>query len=351
MQYARLGSSGLVVSRLALGTMTFGDPQQGKAALLKVDQKKARELVAQAMDAGVNLFDTADVYASGQSEEMLGEALGARRKDVIVSTKIGNRLSADLLKSGLSRRHIISATEECLRRLKTDWIDVLFCHKYDANCPVDETLSALDHLVREGKVRYTGFSNWPAWRAASALERQRSRGYDGFAAAQVYYSLVGRELENEVLPFCNEQGVGTVVWSPLAGGYLTGRYTEEDPSGNGGRLQSFDHIPVNREQGKAILSVLKRISEENGRTQAQIALAWLLARPISSVIVGVSSAQQLESNLAASDIRLSSTELGALDEVSRIALPYPQWCDHALTDRELTAAIRSPYAADNDGGS
>ncbi|QUD90054.1 aldo/keto reductase [Phenylobacterium montanum] len=342
MQYARLGETGLVVSKLALGSMTFGAARDRPmmAAIYKLDQAGADRLTAEAIDAGVNHFNSADVYSSGDSETMLGKALGARRQDVVISTKVGNRMGPGLLQAGLSRRRIVEAAEASLKRLGTDYIDVYLAHRVDPHTPLEETLEAFDALVRQGKVRYAGFSNWPAWMAATARGIQQQRGYEPFRAAEMYYSLVGRDLEAEVVPWAEQAGCGLIVWSPLAGGFLSGKYTREDPSGGGGRLSGFDMIPFDREQGYRIVEVLKAVAERQGATPAAIALAWLMTRPaVSSVLVGASSSQQLAANLAAAAIRLTDQDVAELDQVSAIAPRYPGWFSPIVRDGPVEKAL------------
>lgn len=341
MEYARLGETGLIVSRLALGTMTFGKGVGGRgAAIFKVDDQGAEALVGQAFDAGINFFNTADAYAEGRSEEMLGRALGSRRKDAVIATKVGNRTGGGLTDIGLSRRHILMAAEESLRRMGTDWIDVYLFHKIDPYTPLEEMLEAANQLVSSGKVRYVGFSNWPAWMAAKAVGIQNARGFEPLRAAEMYYSLVGRDLEHEILPFAEDVGIGTTVWSPLAGGLLSGRYSREDPTGGGGRLSSFNFIPVDKDAAFAIIDVLREIGASRDASPAQVALAWLLAkRNISSVIVGASSAEQFSDNLGALGVNLTADEMARLDEISAIRLPYPNWFTPVTIDSAVHQAM------------
>ena len=229
MQYIRLGETGLVVSRLAFGSMTFGSAAGPFTSVYKVDQAGADALVARAIDTGINFFNSADVYAGGESERILGKAIGTKRKEVVIATKVGNRMGPALVETGLSRRHILEAVNGSLTRLGTDYIDVYLVHKVDAITPVEETIEALEDVVRQGKVRYVGFSNWPAWMAAKAVGIQRSRGWSQFRAAEMYYSLVGRDLEHEIVPLCTDTGIGVMVWSPLAGGFLSGKYSRTKP--------------------------------------------------------------------------------------------------------------------------
>ena len=342
MQYARLGDTGLLVSRLAFGAMTFGEAPAGTpfAAIYKVDQHGANDLVARALDAGVNFFNTADAYAEGRSEEMLGTALGARRRDVVIATKVGNRMGPGLIRQGLSRQHVIGAAEDSLRRLGTDYLDVYLVHRLDPYTPIEETLDALDDLVRAGKVRYVGFSNWPAWLAAKAVGLQRAHGWAPFRAAEMMYSLLGRDVEHEVVPFAEDAGVGLMAWSPLAGGFLAGKYTRENPGGSGGRLTGFDLIPFDREHGYALVERLRDIGAGHGASVAQVALAWLLTRPVvSSVLVGASRPEQLADNLAAAAVRLAPEEVQGLDALTAPAAVYPGWFNARIYDAAARDAL------------
>jgi aryl-alcohol dehydrogenase-like predicted oxidoreductase len=348
MQYSRLGDTGLVVSRLALGSMTFGTSAvPAFASVYKVDQAGADALVGRALDAGINFFNSADVYAEGGSEEILGRAIGSRRHEVVIATKVGNRMGPSLVETGLSRRHILTAAENSLRRLGTDYIDVYLAHKVDTLTPIDETIEALEDLVRQGKVRYIGFSNWPAWMAARAVGTQRARGWTQFRAAEMYYSLVGRDLELEIVPLCRDAGIGVMVWSPLAGGFLSGKYTREKPKGESGdRLGGLDFIPYDRERGFQLIDLLQSISAVTGASPAQIALAWLLTRPaVSSILVGASKLSQLEDNLAATEVTLDSDQLAQLDAATTPPVPYPHWFTPRVADSKAHAALGIRLAA------
>lgn len=341
MRYSRLGSSGLVVSRLAFGAMTFGSGDM--TAIYKLGQKEADALTGLAIDRGVTLFDTADAYAGGQSEEMLGRALGARRKDVVIATKAGMRTGPAMTDSGLSRRHLFESIDGSLKRLGTDWTDVYIVHRPDPFTPLEETLRALDDIVRSGRARYLGFSNWPAWLAARAVALQQTLGLAPFVTGQMYYSLLTRDFEHEIAPMMLASGVGAMVWSPLAGGFLSGKYTREDPAGGGGRLTGFDFIPFDRERGYALVDVLKGVAEAHGSTPAAVALAWLLERPaVSTVVVGASRRDQLEANLAAVSLELSPEDLRRLDEASTVPLRYPGWFNAKVADGQLSEAGVSP---------
>lgn len=323
MRYSKLGNSGLVVSRLAFGTMTLGARWGGPLAA--IDAAGADRLVGRALDAGVNFFDTADVYHAGESETLLGTSLGTRREEAIIATKVGMRAGSKMLQSGLSARHIHLSIDASLKRMATDWTDVLICHRPDPLTPLEEVLIALDAVVRSGKARYLGFSNWPAWLAAKAIAMQRASGFAPFVTGQMYYSLLARDIEVDYIPMAQDAGVGTMVWSPLSSGFLSGKYTREDPEGQGGRLASLDLLPFDRARGHDIVDVLRDIAAAHGVPVAAAALAWVLGRStVASAIIGFSSAAQFDANMAAAGVELTPEELARLDAVSACPLPYPQ---------------------------
>jgi aryl-alcohol dehydrogenase-like predicted oxidoreductase len=341
MQYTRLGNTGLIVSRLSLGAMTFGsDPSI--SAVFKVDHGNARMMVEKSLEWGINFIDTADMYARGQSEVMLGEILGGRRHDVVIATKVGFRAGDPITHAGLSRRHILASCEQSLKRLNTDYIDLYIVHKEDPFTPLEETLEALDYLVRNGKVRYLGFSNWSAWKAAIAFQMQKSNGWAQFASGQLYYSLVGRDVEHDLVPFMRFAGIGMTVWSPLAGGFLSGKYTRENLKDSENRLAGFDFLPFDKEAGFKVVEKMREVAERRGASVAQIAIAWLLAKPVvSSVIVGASKLHQLEDNLKGIDVKLSEAEIAELDAITAPAPLYPNWFNANLMDAQHKAAIGS----------
>jgi aryl-alcohol dehydrogenase-like predicted oxidoreductase len=342
MQYARLGSSGLIVSRLAFGVMTFGHDQGAMGAVWKTGQEEANALVGRSLDAGVNFFDSADGYAGGQSEIMLGKALGTRRKDIILSTKIGFRTGPPITQSGSSARHILNSAEECLKRLGTDYIDLLSIHRFDAYTPFEESARALENLIARGLVRYVGFSNFTAWQAAKFIGIQKQQNYSPFVAAQMYYSLMGRDLEHEVVPFCQDAGVGIVVWRPLASGFLSGRYTRQDPTGGKGRLTGFDILPIDRGKGYDLVDRMREIANDHQATVAQIALAWLLSKAyVSTILLGASKLAQLDDNLGAANIQLTPSEVAKLDQLTAPIPLYPNWFQTFATD----ATVRDALAA------
>jgi aryl-alcohol dehydrogenase-like predicted oxidoreductase len=340
MQYNTLGKSGLLVSRLAFGAMTFGTGEGALGSIFKVDQKLADQLVGKALDAGINFFNTADAYASGESERMLGKALGARRKDAVITTKVGFRTGDGLVQQGLSRHHILNAIDESLARLGTDYVDVYIAHRWDPITPLEETLEALDSVVRSGKARYIGFSNWPAWAAGKAVGLQAGRDWAPFRAAELYYSLVGRDVEHELAPLLEDAGIGMLVWSPLAGGFLTGRYTRANPQGDGGRLSAFDILPYDKERGYAVVEALAEMARGREASIAAMALAWLLTRrSVASVLVGASKLSQLEDNLRAVEIRLTDEELKAIDGLTEPPAIYPNWFNRKIRDEVLVKAL------------
>lgn len=326
MQYRQLGSTGLVVSRLALGGSTFTRGDTSLGAFYKVGPELVDEMVGKAIDAGVNYFDTADVYASGQSEELLGAALKPHRSRVVLSSKVGNRGAGnrEILHSGLSRRHILWSVDESLRRLGTDWIDIYTVHRTDPFTPLEETLEALDTVVRAGKVRYLGFSNWPAWLAATALAEQKANGLARFTHGQMYYSLLGRDVERDTVAMMQHHGIGMTVWSPLAYGFLAGKYTAQDMARDDNRFANFDWLKFDRDHAFALLPVLEDIAAVKGCSMAQLAVAWLLTRPtVDAVLLGATKTHQLEDNLGAVDVALSEDDLSRLDAETAIKPLYP----------------------------
>jgi aryl-alcohol dehydrogenase-like predicted oxidoreductase len=340
MKFARLGDTGLVVSRLAFGAMTFTAGNKDIGAVYKVGAALADELVGCALDAGINFFDTADAYAGGESESLLGAALKSRRNQVIIATKVGFRTGPALSQAGLSRRHILWSVDESLRRLGTDWIDVYIAHKDDPFTPVEETIAALDAVVRAGKVRYLGFSNWSAWKVAAALELQRAHGLARFTHGQMHYSLLGRDVERDVIPMMRRYGLGLTVWSPLASGFLSGKYTRESLSEPGNRYSGFDILPFDKEHGFKLVERLRPIAQTHDASVAQIAIAWLLARSaVSSVLIGATKLSQLQDNLGAAGVELSAREMQELDAASTLAPVYPNWFIERMVDKQTVQIL------------
>jgi len=306
--------------------MTFGGSGTIFQAIGGVTQEGADALVGQTLDAGVNFFDTANVYALGQSETMLGKALGTKRKDVVVATKAFGRMGPGANEVGLSRLHVLRAAEESLKRMGTDYIDLYQIHAFDPLTPMEETLGALTDLVRQGKVRYIGCSNLAAWQIVKALGISAREHLEKFVTLQAYYSLAGRELEREIVPMLIDQKLGLLVWSPLAGGFLSGKFTRAGVSEEDSRRSKFGFPPVNLEKTYDIIEAMQAIAQRTQATVAQIALAWLLYQPsVTSVIIGAKKEGQLKDNLAAVDVKLSVEDLGELDKVSQLAPEYPGW--------------------------
>ena len=324
MEYRRVGRSGLVVSELSLGTATFAGVGDFFGAWGDTDVKQARALVDLSLEAGINLFDSADVYSDGASEEVLGEAVRGRRDDVLISTKASLPTGAD--DWGSSRARLLRAVEGALRRLQTDYIDLFQLHGFDAYTPIEEVLQTLEMLVEQGKVRYTGVSNFSGWQLMKSLSAADENHRPRYVAHQVYYSLVGRDYEWELMPLALEEGVGAIVWSPLGWGRLTGRIRRGQPMPARSRLHTTAAAgpPVDDEQLYAIVDVLDEIACETGKTVPQIALNWLLRRPtVSSVIIGARDQRQLRDNLGAVGWRLDADQLARLDAVSAREAPYP----------------------------
>lgn len=340
MLYTQLGNSGLVVSRLAFGAMTFTAGSSAMPTVAKIGKREAAALVDRALAGGINFFDTADAYSNGGSEEILGQLLASRRHEVVIATKAGFRTGDALGQAGLGRRHLLWSIEQSLRRLGTDHVDVYIAHRPDPHTPIEETLVALDRIVRDGKARYLGFSNWSPWQVASAVELQRANGWAPFTHGQMYYSLVGRDVESEVLAMLRHYGLGLTVWSPLAGGFLSGKYTRETLNDPDNRLSGFDVIPFDKETGFALVDSMREIATAHDASVAQVALAWLLAKgAVSSILVGASKLHQLEDNLAATDLVLSAEDLETLDGMTTPVATYPAWFVNNFVDTPLVKAL------------
>lgn len=345
MKYRPLANTGVFVSELCLGAMTFGTQWEMIGAL---GQKDADALVHRSLDEGINFFDTADVYSTGESEEILGRSLKGKRQDVVVATKVRGRMGPGPNQVGLSRLHIIQAAEASLKRLGTDYIDLYQIHRADPETHIEETLLALTDLVRSGKVRYIGCSNLEAWELMQALGISKERGLETFKCTQSYYSLVGRELEQQTIPLIQDQGLGLLVWSPLAGGFLSGKFSREGGP-EGARRATFEFPPINKEQGFDVLDVLRPIAEAHGATVAQVALAWLLHKDaVTSVIIGAKRMDQLEDNFGSVDLTLTDDEVARLDDVSKIPVGYPAWMG-SLGDDRRPGQTRDLAALTGDG--
>ena len=329
MEYKTLGNTGLLVSTLCLGTMTFNGGRGFWKTIGTVDQAGADELIKASLDAGINFIDTADVYSEGESEKTLGQSLknlNIARKDVVLATKVFSRMGPGRNDVGASRGHIMDAVEASLRRLQTDHIDLYQIHGNDSITPVEETLRALDTLVSQGKVRYLGCSNWQAWKIAKSLGISEFKNLARFDTLQAYYSIAGRDLERELVPLLEAEKIGLLVWSPLAGGLLSGKFSRENQKPEGSRRSEFDFPLVDKERTWKILEAMVPIAKAHGCSPARISLAWLLTRPVvTSVIIGAKRLDQLQDNLAAVDLKLTEDEIKRLDEVSALPPEYPGW--------------------------
>lgn len=327
MEYKLLGNTGLKVSELCLGTMTFGGRGMW-TAIGTLPQEEVNELVKTSVDAGINFIDTANVYSEGLSEKMTGQAirdLGLKRDDLVIATKVRGSMGGGPNNAGLTRKHILQQADESLSRLNLDYIDLYQIHGFDPLTPLDETLEALDSLVKCGKVRYIGCSNLAAWQIMKALGISAQQHLSRFVSLQAYYTIAGRDLERELVPLLLDQKLGLMVWSPLAGGFLSGKYSRQANAEEGRRV-SFDFPPVNKDKAFDIIDVMQEVAAGKGVSVAQIALAWLLHQPVvTTVIIGAKKQEQLLDNLKSVDITLSADELAKLDEVSKLAPEYPGW--------------------------
>ncbi len=350
MRYRRLARTGLYVSEICLGAMTFGGKGIWQAiGALGVPEVEA--LLGTSIDAGVNFIDTADVYSEGQSEELVGVALKALarpREQLVVATKVRGRTGKGVNQVGLSKSHIHAAVDASLRRLQLDFIDLYQIHGFDPETPLEETVRALDDLVRMGKVRYVGFCNLSAWQAMKALAYAEAHGLAKFISAQMYYSIAGRDIEREIVPLALDQGLAILPWSPLAGGLLSGKFDLDkagapEPSADAkdARRVKFDFPPVDRPRAAAVLTALRAVAAETGLSVARLALAWVLAKPaVTSVIIGAKTQAQLADNLAATDVRLSPEQLAKLDAASALPPEYPGWMfDFQNRDRKPPTAV------------
>ncbi|KYQ84029.1 aldo/keto reductase [Acinetobacter sp. NRRL B-65365] len=328
MKYHFLGNSGLKVSELGFGAGTLGGQGQIFSAWGQASQTEANQMIQAGLDAGINYFDTADVYSDGESERMLGKALAAKRQQAIISTKVGIRSSDHLNAAGFSRDYLLSAVEQSLTRLGTDYIDVLQLHQFDSFTSLHQLMKTLDELVRSGKVRYIGVSNFAGWQLMKAQAIAEQYGYEKFVVNQVYYSLIGRDYEWELMPLNDDQQMGAVVWSPLGWGRLTGKFDRENPIPAESRLHDTAQFapPVNEEHLYRVIDALKQIAQETGYSIPQIALNWLLQRPtVASVLIGARNQTQLQENLKAKDIQLSAEQITQLNQASAVYPPYPYY--------------------------
>ncbi|HSD75567.1 MAG TPA: aldo/keto reductase [Steroidobacteraceae bacterium] len=347
MRMKKLGNTGLVVSEVCLGTMTFSDGQGRWSAVGRMEQSAVDDVVKTSFERGVNFLDTANVYSAGLSETMTGIALrnlGVARDDFVLATKVLGRMGSGPNQAGLSRAHILSAVDASLKRLQLDHIDLYQIHGRDPVTPLEETLDALDACVRAGKVRYIGLCNLAAWEIAKALGISERRGLARFESVQAYYSIAGRDLEREIVPLANDQGLAILPWSPLAGGLLSGKFTRDQAGPEGARRTTFDFPPVDKERAFTIVDCMRPIARRHEVSVARVALAWLLHQVhVTSIIIGVRSREQLLDNLAATELRLNAEELAALDKVSALTPEYPGWMlDRLSADRLAVLADPTP---------
>ena len=328
MRYNQLGRTGLYVSEICLGTMTFGGQGVWKA-IGTLDQSDSEKLVSRSLEAGVNFIDTADVYGEGNSEIILGKALknlGVKREDVVIATKVFGGVGNGPNDKGASRGHIHDGIKRSLERLQLDHVDLYQIHGNDSVTRVEETMRALDDLVREGLVRYVGVSNWAAWKIAKANTMADARDWARFESVQAYYSIAGRDLERELVPMMDAEQVGCLVWSPLAGGLLSGKFGPDAPEDAGARRASFDFPPVDKDRAWKCVAVMREVAKAHDTSVARVALAWVLQKPfVTSVIIGAKRIDQLDDNLAAADLKLGADEIHRLDEVSALPKEYPGW--------------------------
>lgn len=344
MRMRKLGSSGLFVSELCFGAMTFGGTDGIWGQVGRLGQEDADSLIKAALDAEINLFDTANVYANGRSEEILGQSfrnLGVARDDIVIATKAASSMGPAPNMRGASRRHLLSEAQASLRRLGVDHIDLYQIHAFDPATPIEETLEALDTLIRDGDVRYIGLSNWAAWQIMKAIGISQVRQLAPITSLQAYYTLVGRDIEREIAPMLVSEGVGLMVWSPLAGGYLTGKYSGGggggggcEGGGEGGRQTELDFPPIDRARGESLIKVMRAIARKHDSSPAQIAIAWLLKQPVvSTVIIGARRVEQLRENVRATQVMLDDEDVTQLDAVSRLPIEYPGWLLDQTSDR------------------
>jgi aryl-alcohol dehydrogenase-like predicted oxidoreductase len=345
MKYNQLGRTGLFVSEICLGTMTFGGSEDAGIwkAIGALQQDEVDAIVGGALKAGVNFIDTADVYSFGESERLLGQSLqnlGTKRSDVVIATKVYGEMGPRPNDRGASRGHIMDSVGRSLERLQTDYIDLYQIHANDPVTPIDETLRALDDLISRGLVRYVGVSNWQAWKIAKALGVSEARGLARFETLQAYYSIAGRDLERELVPLISNEKLGLMVWSPLAGGLLSGKFGPGSNNPEGARRTNFDFPPVDKDRAWKCVEAMREVGEAHQASVARVALAWLLSKPhVMSVIIGAKTPEQLEDNLAAADLELSAEEIARLDAVSELPPEYPGW----MVSRQGAARLPKPF--------
>lgn len=339
MKYNFLGNTGLAVSELCFGTMTFGGTGYWEN-IGRVQQNEVNELMRVVVDSGINFIDTANVYSYGESERLLGQSiidLGLNRNDLVIATKVRGRMGEGKNNVGLSRFHIFQSVDESLKRLQLDHIDILYVHGVDPKTPVEETVRALNDIVLTGKVRYVACCNWPAWMVMKALGIAEKHGWNKFVGLQYYYSLSGRDIEREIVPLAEDQNLALMPWSPLAGGFLSGKYTRNNEKAGDSRRDNFDFPPVNKEKAYDIIDVIAEIGKQHNASAAAIALAWVrLQKGVTSTIIGAKRVDQLNDNIKSTEIELSAEDLKRIDEVSALPKEYPGWMvDRQSQDREI----------------
>jgi aryl-alcohol dehydrogenase-like predicted oxidoreductase len=339
MKYNFLGNTGLVVSELCFGTMTFSGKGYWEA-IGKIQQQGVNDLVKMAVDSGINFIDTANVYSFGESEKLLGQSLkdlAISRHDLVIATKVRGRMSEGQNNVGLSRYHIFQSVDESLQRLQMDHIDILYVHGVDPRTPVEEIVRTLNDIVLTGKVRYVAICNWPAWMVMKAIGIAKQHGWNQFVGMQYYYSLAGRDIEREILPLALDQNLAVMPWSPLAGGFLSGKYTRNNEKAGDSRRDSFDFPPVNKEKAYDIIDVLAKIGKQHKVSVAEIALAWVRQQKgVTSTIIGAKNTDQLQANIKSTELQLTEDDLKKIDEVSALPKEYPGWMvERQSADREL----------------
>jgi aryl-alcohol dehydrogenase-like predicted oxidoreductase len=339
MKYNFLGNTGLVVSELCFGTMTFGGKGYWEA-IGKIQQQEVNGLMKVVVDSGINFIDTANVYSFGESEKLLGQSikdLGLNRNDLVIATKVRGRMGEGLNNVGLSRYHIFQSVDESLQRLQLDHIDILYVHGVDPKTPVEEIVRSLNDLILTGKVRYVAVCNWPAWMVMKAIGIAKKHGWNQFAGLQYFYSLAGRDIEREILPLAEDQNLAVMPWSPLAGGFLSGKFTRDTEKAGNSRRDTFDFPPINKDKAYDIIDVIAEIGKKHNASAAEIALAWVRQQKgITSTIIGAKNIDQLNANIKSTEIQLSPDELKKIDEVSALPKEYPAWMvERQSADREL----------------
>lgn len=349
MRYNLLGDTGLYVSQLCLGAMTFGGSGGMWQTIGKLGAQESQSLIGTALDAGVNFIDTADVYSDGESERLVGaalKALGRPREQVVVATKVRGRVGTGINQVGLSRSHILSSIDASLQRLGLDYVDLYQIHGFDPVTPIEETVRALDDVVRAGKARYLGFSNLPAWVASHAITFAEQNNLARFQSAQVYYSIAGRDIEREIAPMCLARKVAILPWSPLAGGLLSGKFDPDKKGPADARRASFDFPPVNMQRLPGVLGALRQVAEQTGTSVARVALAWQLTKPfVTSIIIGAKKPEQLTDNLAATQLSLSAEQVALLDQASALPPEYPGWMVDFQNSRDPRGTATPPSDA------